>query len=861
MELRPGSRVGIFEILAPIGAGGMGEVYRARDPRLDREVAIKILPRTLMADRESISRFEKEARSASALNHPNIVTIYEIGELEGSPYIVMELVDGQTLRQILQAGPIPMPRILRIANKIADGLSAAHAKNIVHRDLKPENVIVTDDGYVKIVDFGLAKLIQPADEHDITQKLHLLTEPGTIIGTVQYMSPEQAKGKPLDFHSDQFAFGSMLYEMVAGRIAFERDTSLDTLVAILHDQPPPLAEVAPNCPAAVRDIIKRCHAKEPARRYPSTLDLAQALRAVRNLPEHRTGAAPSLEQPHPRSRWRLLSGLALATLLTIAGGIALYQNRTIAAAIPGQKFLAVLPFTEASGKPGEQPFGEGIAEFVSSRLATIPEIQVMPPSASSAIDLKGDVKKIARQMGANLILRGIVQRSADRVLVSYSILNPERGVQVAADTFEGTAAELFALEDRVAESVSRKLKVGKPTVQKHKVEFERPADAETYRTAAGLIAMRKSVASTDEAIRLLEQLLAVQRDSPLVNATLGSGYLARYYSTHDQDSLDQALIHAERAAEFDPSVPETHITLGKCRTLAGRHEEAIAELNRALQLQPSSADAVIALARAHDAKGDTIKAERNYQHGIEMRPLYWLGYNAFGGFYFGKGKYDKAMQLFQRATQLNPDSTVCLNNLGGALQALGRYDEAVKSFQRSIAVHPSANAYSNLGTCSYYLGRYDDAATAYEKAREISANNYVIWANLGDAYRWSATRKSSAAGAYQRAIQLAEKDARFNPRDANSRATLAVVYAKLGDSGRAATELQRALELNPTADDVLCKAALVYHIAGDSQRTLSWLRRAINAGASADLIARDPEFQSLRPSPDFQNVLKAGTPP
>ncbi|HEY1250437.1 MAG TPA: serine/threonine-protein kinase, partial [Thermoanaerobaculia bacterium] len=288
MTLAAGSKLGAYEILSPLGAGGMGEVYRARDARLSREVAIKVLPSATAADPDRRARFEQEARSASALNHPNILTIYDIGESGGTIYIAMELVEGRTLRELVASGdPMPTKKLLDVAVQISEGLAKAHASGIVHRDLKPENVMVSKDGFVKILDFGLAKLteIAPQEASVLPTAVAAPTQPGTVMGTAGYMSPEQASGQPVDFRSDQFTLGAILYEMAAGQKAFQRKTGAETLVAIIREEPAPLSQAAPKAPAPVRWIVERCLAKDPEERYASTKDLA---RDLRNLRDHLT---------------------------------------------------------------------------------------------------------------------------------------------------------------------------------------------------------------------------------------------------------------------------------------------------------------------------------------------------------------------------------------------------------------------------------------------------------------------------------------------------------------------------------------------------------------------------------------------
>jgi len=324
--LTPGARLGAYEILAPLGAGGMGEVYRARDTRLGREAAIKVLPAEVSSDASRLKRFEREARAASALNHPNIVTIYEVGVDAGASFIAMELVNGRTLREIVAAGSPPVRRLLSVAAPLADGLASAHDAGIVHRDLKPENVMVTKDGVVKILDFGLAKLSLSLTGGEGSLATVSRTEPGGLLGTVSYMSPEQAAGQPADFRSDQFSLGSMLYELASGKKAFHRATAVDTLAAILHEEPEPLATASPQTPVPLRWAVERCLAKDPAERYASTRDLARDLAALRShvsTPEGAALSAGAAGETAARKRRLWLGGAVAVAILAAILALAL----------------------------------------------------------------------------------------------------------------------------------------------------------------------------------------------------------------------------------------------------------------------------------------------------------------------------------------------------------------------------------------------------------------------------------------------------------------------------------------------------------------------------------------------------------
>ena len=327
MSLAAGTRLGHYEILAPIGAGGMGEVYRARDLKLGRQVAVKVLPPGVSADPDRRARFEQEAYAASALNHPNIVTVYDMGSAEGALYVAMELVEGTTVRALLEAGPVPPEKLLDVAVQVADGLASAHAAGIVHRDLKPDNLILSRDGFVKILDFGLAKLAASADVSDLPTLAPHATQPGTILGTAGYMSPEQASGKSLDFRSDQFSLGAVLYEMASGKRAFRRNTTAETLTAIIREEPEPLGHLNPKAPAQLSWIIDRCLAKDPPERYASTLDLARELRTLReHLSEAPVSSAAAAASPRNLPQRRTVVAAALLVVLAALGAWTLVQR-------------------------------------------------------------------------------------------------------------------------------------------------------------------------------------------------------------------------------------------------------------------------------------------------------------------------------------------------------------------------------------------------------------------------------------------------------------------------------------------------------------------------------------------------------
>jgi serine/threonine-protein kinase len=859
-------QLGQYQILGPLGAGGMGEVYIARDPSLGRKVAIKLLPVRLSEDRETLVRFTREARSASALNHPNIVTIHEVGmdKSSGSPYIVMEYIEGRDLRSLLADGPLSNRRTLDIAAQIADGLAAAHEQGIIHRDLKPENVMVTKDGYVKILDFGLAKVVGAAEEEQETARLDFPgTNPGTILGTIGYMSPEQATGKGLDFRSDQFALGSILYELSTGKPAFEAENAIDTLSAILHRNIPSIARLNAQAPPQFCAIIDRLLSKQPNDRYASTRDLARDLRSIRDRFFTVTQSEERPRPPKVSRRTMIIAGVVAAVLLVAGAAIIWLQRHSTstaaaAAAEPAtasKKYLAVMRFKDLTGVPGipnGQLVVDGLAETLSARLSHFSTVQVMraatPPDAAT----DNDPQKVARELGANVVLTGSMQRNGDRLRVAYEIIDLAHGASRTGDLVEGSVSDLFTIQDRLAESIAASLQLGAPAFRP--TSHDTAISQTRYLEALGHLRRYDDESSVDSAIQILEELSA-QSGSASVQAALGRAYLAKYQLTHDAKWATPAAAACEKALSSDPQNPDVHVTLGELRRLTGRLTEAIKEYEAALAQQPTNADAILGLAEAYEAFGNLADAEAAYKKSIGLQPNYWGGYNKLGGFYADHKRLAEGILMYQKAIDLSPESVMSYTNLGAIYVRSGRLEEAVQVFSNSIAKKPTGSAYSNLGICYYTLGRYADAAKAFERAAALVPKRQVFWLNLGDANRWVPGAEAKAAAAYDEAIRLAKTDLQLNPADGVTRARLAACLAKRGDLRSATHEISRAVSDDPRDANAMYYAGVVANVTGAKPAAVKYLKRAVDLGYSRSDIERDPEFSILRESAEYKTIF------
>jgi eukaryotic-like serine/threonine-protein kinase len=842
LTLQAGFEIGPYRFLAPICAGGMGEVYRARDTKLDRDIALKVLPPDV-ASAEALRRFEQEARAASALNHPNIVAIYDVGRIESIAYIAMELVEGQTLRGLMASGPMPMKEAVRVAGKVADVLASAHERGVTHRDLKPENVMISRDGYVKLLDFGLAKVRIMFASGDRTQPLTHTTA-GHVFGTAAYMSPEQAAGRPVDFRSDQFSLGIILYEMIAGKRPFERETSAETLTAIIREDAPQLPNLTDASARDLQQILNRCLAKSPHDRYASTRDLARDLRDVRN---RITSGSDSTERSlrtfrMTAPRLPIIGTVAAVLLVLTAATLVVTRSRNTATAPAAAKSLAIVPFRDLSGSPDGQALSDGISEMIGARVAQARGLRVIAPFEGTLP--KGDPLDIARRRGASLLLTGGVQHAGEGLRVSFQVQDVATGSRVTGGMVTAQSADVFTLEDLVADSVLQALNVARA----HPVRVASALtgkDQRTYAEAVGLLQRITDEQSLDRAIHSFDSLLTNARDSAAVNGSLGKALLRKYALTNERELVDQAAVYAERAVQLDASEPEAHVTLGELQRISGKLPEAAASFQRALTLRPDSLDARIGLAETYSAMGRTVDADRLFRSALEMRPDSPDVYGHYGAFCFSHGRNEDAVRLFTKQTQVLPEAPRSWSNLGGALLASGRYDDASRALQHSLSIEPTRGGYVNLGTCYFWLGRYADAAEAYEKAAALQPKQYVVWANLGDAYRWTPGKRAKSVEPYSKAIQLAREALVLNPGDVRARSIVAGCLAKTGDVTAAQAEINSALRQDPTNAKALYVAAVIANIRGDHDGARAWLQRALAAGASPSDAKRDPELSSI----------------
>jgi serine/threonine protein kinase/tetratricopeptide (TPR) repeat protein len=855
MPLEPGTRLGSFEILSPLGAGGMGEVYRASDHRLGREVAIKILPEAFAQDPARLARFEREARLLASVNHPGLAAIYGIEQEGPVRYIVMELVPGETLAEKLATGALPLRESLQIGRQIAEALEAAHERGIVHRDLKPSNIKVTPEGKVKVLDLGLAKAMDPKVEASDASKSPTMvldqTRPGVILGTAEFMSPEQARGKSTDKRTDIWALGCVLFEMLSGRRAFAGETISDILAGILTAEPDWNA-LPTATPRRVRDLMRRCLEKDVNQRLRDVGDARIEIEQV--LSGH-----DSAPLPEKRSRLPRRLALALPAILIVASGL-LWMNRRRprAPVAPSRHTLAVLPFRDLSSPAGDSPMGDGLVETMSARLGRVPGVQVVTPGPGIVSSAHGrDPFLVARDYGADLFLQGAIQRDKEKVRITYAVWNRTSREQIASGDVTGPASEVFSIQDQLTERVCKELNV-QPASTREPPTGLTPAQQVRYVEALGVLQRWDLAGAIDDAIVRLTALVEEAPGSPLARAALARAELRKYEVSHDRKWADRAVEDASRAAAAGATIPAVQATRGAVLARTGRAPEGVAELQKAVAREPNSLDIMLSLASAQLAAGQAADAEATYRRAMALAPGSWLPYNGLGTLYYGKGRYADAVNMFEQVVRLTPDNVRGWNNLGGASQQVDALDRAREAYRTSAKLKPTdANTHSNLGTLEFALGRYAQSAEAFEQATKLSPDKSLYWANLGDAERHVEGRQSRAAEDYRRAAERARSEIAVDPRDAAARTTLAIALARMGDGRGAREEMTRALEIAPDDPDNLYQAAILAVLDSKPEEAVDRIRQSLAHGMSAAQVLREPEFAPLRSLDSFQKAIAA----
>jgi serine/threonine protein kinase/tetratricopeptide (TPR) repeat protein len=694
MPLAPHSRLGPYEILSPLGEGGMGEVYRAKDPRLGREVAIKVLPERFAGDEDLGRRFQKEARAVAALSHPNVVAIYDVGQEAGTPYAVMELLEGVTLRVRMAHSALAWPKAVEIAAEIAGGLAAAHARGIIHRDLKPENVFLTTDGRVKVLDFGLARWRPELDaEKSGLSTAH--TDPGTILGTTGYMSPEQVRGQTAEASSDLFALGCILYEMVSGRRAFAAPTPAETMAAILKEEPPRLEDDIPDLPWDVARAVTHCLQKDVSDRFQSARDLMFDLRASL------TGAVSSRSSSSARQRRPIDS-------------------------------LVVLPFANAGGDPDVEFWSDGITETITNALTRAPGLRVI--ARSTAFRYKGkeiDPLVAGQELKVRAIVTGRVVLRAETLVIQAELLDVSDGSQLWGERFSRPVAEVLAVESEIARQISENLRLhlkgsGVEAVGKRPTE-----NPEAYRAylKGRFFWNKRTPDGLRKGLEFFQAAIEADPTYALAYAGLADCYdvLGFYNWVAPLEAFPRAKAAARRALEIDSTLTEPRTSLAYAKhyfdwDFAGAERD----YREAIARNPGYSTTHGFFANLLTTRGRFEEAMEEVRRAQEIEPLSLIIANSTGFIHLYARRYDEAVAAFRKVADLDRRFIPRHLFLGCAFEGLKRFEDAAREFEEAIRLSEGGTLFrASLARAHAGAGRTEEAAKELRELRSLPPETYV----------------------------------------------------------------------------------------------------------------------------------------
>jgi eukaryotic-like serine/threonine-protein kinase len=865
--LAAGGELGTRYVLnSMLGQGGMGRVYKAYDKELQRVVAIKVLQPELTANEEATTRFKQELLLASKVSHKNILRIHDLGEADGVKFITMAFVDGTDLHRLIrEQGKLPVERALNIARQLCEALQAAHTEDVIHRDLKPQNILIGPGDMVYISDFGLAKSVESS--------LSGMTRSGALLGTPHYMAPEQAEGKPADKRSDIYALGLILYEMVTGDLPFKGDSMLQVLFARVKEKPKEPKHLNPEIPDYLDRIIMKCLERNPETRYQSAAEILSDLQAARKPTSTRT---VQIELPvGSKKTWALAVGalvIVLSGLLAVPGlRHAIFRSgetggggSLTASGVPplsqGQ-YLAVVPFKVIGDPNAVRYIADGVSEAISAKLFHLPSIKLASASASQKVNPDDPLDKVARSLGANLVLHGTVQGAGDKIRIIAQLDDVADSKEMWTQEFSGVQADLFTLEDQMYTQVVNALKVNVSSdvmAEASAHPTENLAAYDLYLRGRNALRNQSDQRSVQSSIDYFQQALNKDPQFPLAYAGIADASLLMFRLTKDGIWTQKAQGAAQQAEQLNDKLPEIHLALGAVYVATGRDAEAVAEIQQALKLAPNSDDAYVQLGRAFNAGKQRKEAIAAFEKAVEINPYYWANQNALGNAYFNAGQLDKAFAAYAKVKELEPDNAVGWENTAAVLFQEGKYQDCIPLYQKAIQLAGHYYAYSNLGFAYFNLKQYTQAVDMFSKASQMTPDDPVMFANLADAYRWSG-QKDKASATYDQAISLAFKQLQVNPRNADAMGLLALCYAKKGDAAQANDFIHRALTITPGNVNLLYYQAEVEDLAGHAEQAVSVLRQVFMAGYPPDSAVADPELANLQSRPDFQALIKEFT--
>ncbi len=852
-----GETVSHYRILEKLGEGGMGVVYKAEDTRLHRAVALKFLNPALVASESEKVRFEHEAQAAARLSHPNIATVYDFEDrLDPTTstlqaFIAMEFIEGESLKRKIARGALPFNEAQSITRQLASALDAAHRKGIVHRDVKPANIIVRDDGSVKVLDFGVAKL---ADETRVTAAGH-------VVGSIAYMSPEQVQGDDVDLRSDIWSFGAVLYEMLTQHLPFRGDHAAAVVYSIVNEEPQPPGSLRKDIPPPLEAVCLACLRKDRAER-PESMETLLPMLEGRAKPKPEKRRQTKRVSPLWRFAATALGVVTIVAALTLT--IPAFRDgmeRVLGIGTGSQKILVVLPFAPIDSSVASRNNCAALSWMVPSRLAellrsdrSIVLIEANDVSSSGVLNAADAYKVI----GASLVIRGHLQTIGEIVRLAVDLVDPKNNTSMDSRNGSYTTGSYTAMENDVVTSIIAMLGL-KSRVLPEGTLARGTGDNEAYEfytQGRGYLLQVHRKEILQFAADLFSR--AIHKDSLFARAYAGLGetYWYLYEETNDTLWVLRANRMAQRAVALKATLPEAQITLGLVNSGTAQYEQAAENFRNAITLDPINSSALRGLANTYNSLGRYAEAEAAYKQAIELNSSYWAGYNALGYFYYTRGRISDALAQFKKVTSLAPDNVNGYNNAGAMDMIAQRWDDAARAFQRVQELGPTSYTYSNLGSVYTYLKDFTNASHYYEEALKLDSSDYRVWGSLASAQYWVPGERERAIATYKKAAELGEIKRNVDPRDAEVLSHLADFYAMMGEKERAARLAEQSLQGAKNVPEILERGAETYAELGEKAKALECLKGALEAGYDPGLIELTPGLEDLLKNEEVRKLME-----
>ena len=860
------SSVGPYRVIDRLGAGGMGEVFLATDTRLNRKVALKYLSDPSLDLPRARERLLREARAAAQISHPNIAAIYDIFETDTHPCIVMEYVPGETLSQAAGRGPMPVDQVAAIGAQLADALAHAHAAGVVHRDLKPANVVLTAEGAVKILDFGVARVLDIDDElagSDGPTRDTLLSQPGRFVGTPAYMAPEQLAGRAATPLTDIYSLGVTLFELLTSHRPFGGKTTPDLVYQMLSSPVPLPSALNGAVPPVLDAIVARAMAREPAQRYRSAGEMAADLRRVERgtASGTRTVAEDFLEAELRAGRRRRRRLQAAAAACAAAGAVAVWAytavRRQSTPPLSGSVSVAVLPFTSSQDHPDALKAGLGFSESLVTALEGLSSVTVLSrPDFTDYLSGSPDRVKGAGELGVTAVVAGDAVATGSRREFTIRVQQPDGSVLLKR-VYEGAPADVSTLERRAVGDIVAALNVSLTAADRQRLRRVPAcrADAYTDYVDGRSLLDRKDIpgnrAKAEQAFTR-----SVGKDPDCVPGLLGLA--DALWAAFTDEGPDQALVDRARqaldaAVALDPDSPSIKRAYAIIYLGTGKPEQADRAILDVIERRPFDDEPHRLRAEILGRQGRTEEARNELRQAIQLRPKNVANHVSLGNSHFYAGRYGDAVQTYIQGLEIQPDNVWLKTNLAAAYSYSGEPRKAIAVYESVSDL--DATMLSNLSLLYFDEGRYQEAADLLKRALVLEPRSAVKHGNLGDTYRQLGLAKQ-AADEYRRAAELTAEQLRVDDNNAMALARLAVFDAKLGESAQALRHVRRAAELTPDDNMVVYKRAVVHALLNQQAEAVEWLRKAVQKGYSRARAGTDPDLASIRKLPQVESLLR-----